>query len=144
MAGSFVNQAAHWARNTPGNEEEATRAPQGASALSQSDVLDRLVDAQTGLKPQESTAWVHAHLDAGYDRAPLVETLALAAVKEGNDPHNQEIGLCLVEDYGKSRADDRETLLLACAHHTAGHQKFGVPLEAYSRFSEALGTPPAR
>jgi hypothetical protein len=35
-------------------------------------------------------------------------------------------------------------LLLACAHHTAGHQKFGDPLEAYSRFSEALGTTPAR
>ena len=36
-------------------------------------------------------------------------------------------------------AADRETLLLACAHHTAGHQKFGDPLEAYRRFTEALG-----
>jgi hypothetical protein len=33
---------------------------------------------------------------------------------------------------------DRDTLLLACAHHTAGHQKFGDPLEAYRRFTEAL------
>ena len=144
VAGSFVNQAAHWTRNTPGNEGEATRAPHGAGALSQAQVLDRLGEAQAGLKTQESTAWVHAYLDAGYDRAPLVETLALAAVKEGNDPHNQEIGLCLLEDYGKSRAADRETLLLACAHHTAGHQKFGDPLEAYARFTEALGASPAR
>jgi hypothetical protein len=144
VAGSFVSQAAHWARNTPGNAEEATRPPHGASAMARGDLLDRLLDAQAGLKPQESTAWVRAYLDAGYDRAPLVETLALAAVKEGNDPHNQEIGLCLVEDYGKSRAHDRETLLLACAHHTAGHQKFGDPLEAYTRFTDALGESPAR
>ncbi len=31
-----------------------------------------------------------------------------------------------------------DALLLACAHHTAGHQKFGDPLEAYKRFTEAL------
>ena len=72
------------------------------------------------------------------DRAPLVQTLALCALKEGNDPHNQEIGLCFLEDYGHSTAHDRDTLLLACAHHTAGHQKFGDPLEAYRRFTEAV------
>ena len=83
-------------------------------------------------------AWTRAYLDSGYDRAPLVSTLALCAVKEGNDPHNQEIGLGLVEDWASSTAHDRDTLLLACAHHTAGHQKFGDPLEAYRRFTEAL------
>ncbi len=36
-------------------------------------------------------------------------------------------------------SEERDTLLLACAHHTAGHQKFGDPLEAYRRFTEALG-----
>ena len=138
VAGSFVNQAAHWARHTPGNDASAPRAPQGASALTASEVLARLDKAQMALAPEESRAWVQAYLDGGYDRAPLVETLALAAVKEGNDPHNQEIGLCLLEDYGHSRAHGRDTLLLACAHHTAGHQKFGEPLEAYRRFAEAL------
>jgi len=125
--------------NTPGNGKGDTRPPRGASSLSQGELLGRLDDAQMALKPDESRAWVRAYLDAGYDRAPLVQTLALAAVKEGNDPHNQEIGLCLLENYGHSTAHDRETLLLACAHHTAGHQKFGDPLEAYKRFTEALG-----
>jgi hypothetical protein len=138
VAGSFINQAASWVRNTPGNGEGDTRPPQGASSLSQGALLARLDDAQMALKPDESRAWVRAYLDAGYDRTPLVQTLALAAVKEGNDPHNQEIGLCLLENYGHSTAHDRETLLLACAHHTAGHQKFGDPLEAYKRFAEAL------
>jgi hypothetical protein len=138
VAGSFVNQAAHWIRHMPGNGEGETRPPQGAAALSQRALLERLDAAQTGLQTDASRAWVRAYLDAGHDRAPLVATLALAAVKEGNDPHNQEIGLCLVEDYGHSTAHERDTLLLACAHHTAGHQKFGDPLEAYRRFTEAL------
>jgi hypothetical protein len=102
--------------------------------------LRRVDGAQAALKPGESVAWVRAYLDAGYDRDPLVGTLALAAVREGNDPHNQEIGLCLLEDYGHTSAVDRDTLLLAAAHHTAGHVKFGDPLECYRRFSEALGS----
>jgi hypothetical protein len=139
VAGSFVNQAAHWVRNTPGNDVEETRVPQGAGSLSQDELLRRLDAAQMALKTDESRAWVQAYLDAAYDRAPLVGTLALAAVKEGNDPHNQEIGLCLLEDYAHSTSDERDTLLLACAHHTAGHGKFGDPLECYRRFTEALG-----
>jgi hypothetical protein len=138
VAGSFVNQAAHWIRNTPGNGTAETRAPEGASSLSQGALLERLDAAQTALRTDESRAWVKAYLDAGHDRAALVATLALAAVKEGNDPHNQEIGLCLLEDYGHSTASERDTLLIACAHHTAGHQKFGDPLECYRRFTEAL------
>ncbi|PYM19954.1 MAG: hypothetical protein DMD81_02710 [Candidatus Rokuibacteriota bacterium] len=139
VAASFVNQAAHWVRNTPGNDVAEARPPQGASSLSQAELLRRLDEAQIALKTDESRAWAQAYLDAGYDRGPLVTTLALAAAQEGNDPHNQEIGLCLLEDYGHSTAYARETLLLACAHHTAGHQKFGDPLECYRRFTEALG-----
>ena len=138
VAGSFVNQAAHWVRNTPDNDVGETRAPRGASGLSQGDLLARLDAAQMALSMEESRAWVQAYLESGFDRGPLVETLAIAAVKEGNDPHNQEIGLCLLEDYGHTTAHDREALLLACAHHTAGHQKFGDPLEAYRRFTEAV------
>jgi hypothetical protein len=139
VAGSFVNQAAHWLRHTSGNGAGDARPPQGAGSLSQGALLERLEAAQAALRPDESRAWVQAYLDAGHDRAPLVERLALAAVKEGNDPHNQEIGLSLLEDYGHSRAHERDALLLACAHHTAGHQKFGDPLEAYRRFRDALG-----
>ena len=138
VAGSFVNQAAHWVRHTPGNGTGETRAPEEARSLSRDALLERLDAAQMALRTDESRAWAQAYLEAGHDRGPLVETLALAAVKEGNDPHNQEIGLCLLEDYGHSTASERETLLIACAHHTAGHQKFGDPLECYRRFTEAF------
>jgi hypothetical protein len=139
VAGSFVHQAAGWVRDTPGNGRNDVKAPAGASALSGAQILERLDAAQMALKTDESVAWTRAYLEGGHDRGPLVQTLALAAVKEGNDPHNQEIGLCLLEDYGHTRAHDRDTLLLACAHHTAGHVKFGDPLEPYRRFTEAFG-----
>jgi hypothetical protein len=63
----------------------------------------------------------------------------MAACKFGNDPHNQELGLSLIEDYRKSTAADRDRLLLACAQHTAGHRKYGDPLEAYRRYAAAFG-----
>ena len=139
VAGSFINQAAAWVRATPGNGRAEITPPAGAGSLSAAELLGRLDQAQMALDTGASVAWTRAYLDAGYDRTPLVRTLALAAVKEGNDPHNQEIGLCLLEDFGHTRSADRDTLLLACAHHTAGHVKFGDPLECYRRFTEAVG-----
>ena len=139
VACSFVHQAAGWVRDTPGNGVNDAPAPAGAGALTAAQILERLDAAQMALKTDESVAWTRAYLAAGHERAPLVQALALAAVKEGNDPHNQEIGLCLLEDYGHTRAHGKDTLLLACAHHTAGHVKFGDPLEPYKRFAEAFG-----
>ena len=63
------------------------------------------------------------------------------ATKFGNDPHNQEIGLSLIEDYRRSTAVDRDRLLLAATKHTTGHRKYGDPLEAYHRYAEAFGVP---
>jgi hypothetical protein len=100
---------------------------------------ERLDAALTGLDADTAVGLTAAYLQASYDRAPLVETLATAAAKLGNDPHNQELGHCLIEDYGHSTAADRDRLLLACAKHTAGHRKYGDPLESYRRFAEALG-----
>ncbi|PYO51757.1 MAG: hypothetical protein DMD84_11810, partial [Candidatus Rokuibacteriota bacterium] len=91
------------------------------------------------LRPEESVALTATYLKSGADRAPLIETLATAACKVGNDPHNQELGLCLLEDHLKTRAADRDRLLLACAQHTAGHRKYGDHLESYRRFAEAFG-----
>jgi hypothetical protein len=139
VACSFIHQSSGWVRDTPGNGWNDANAPAGASALTGAQILARLDEAQMALKTEDSVAWTRAYLEGGHDRAPLVRTLALAAVKEGNDPHNQEIGLSLLEDYGKTRAHDKDTLLLACAHHTAGHVKYGDPLEPYKRFAEAFG-----
>jgi hypothetical protein len=139
VAGSFINQAAYWLRGTPGNGAADTRAPQGAASMSADEILQRLDAAQVAMKPAESVAWTRAYLDGGHDRARLVSMLALDALKHGNDTHNQEIALCLLDDYRRNPHGDRERLLLACAQHTAGHQKYGDTLEPYRRYLEALG-----
>jgi hypothetical protein len=82
---------------------------------------------------------VQAWLDGGRDAAPLVQALALACSRLGNDPHNQEIALCLLEDYGKNRNPERGRLLMAAAHHTAKHRKYGDPLDCSRRFGKAMG-----
>ena len=68
-----------------------------------------------------------------------MQRLALLAGRMGNDPHNQEIGQVLLEDYRKNQGWDRDRLLLACAHHTAVHRKYGNPLDCANRFGAAMG-----
>jgi hypothetical protein len=139
VAGSFTNQAAHWLRATPGNGQADTRPPQGSEAMAADEILRRIDEAQVAMKPAESVAWTRAYLGGGHDRDRLVSTLALDALKHGNDTHNQEIALCLLDDYRRNPHGDRERLLLACAQHTAGHQKYGDTLEPYRRYLEAVG-----
>ena len=58
------------------------------------------------LRADESVDLTAAYLKGGHDRAPLVQVLATAACKIGNDPHNQELGLCTLEDYLHTRAHE--------------------------------------
>ena len=139
VAGSFICQVAHWLRATPRNGKADTRAPMGSESMTADEILHRLDAAQIAMKAPESVAWTRAYLAGGHDRARLVRMLALDALKHGNDTHNQEIALCLLDDYRRNPHGDRERLLLACAQHTAGHQKYGDTLEPYRRYREALG-----
>src|SRR5882724_12098777 len=139
VAASFINRAAEHQANTPDNGRRAITPPPGAEALGLGQLLERLEQTLLALRPEEAVALTATYLKSGTERSPLVETLATAACKIGNDPHNQELGLCLLEDYLRSTAADRERLLLACAQHTAGHRKYGDHLESYRRFAEAFG-----
>jgi hypothetical protein len=138
VAALFINRGAEHQANTPGNGRRAIVPPAGSESLSARQLLERLDEALLALRTEEAVDYTAAYLKGGFDRAPLVEELATAACKLGNDPHNQELGLCLLEDYLHTQAADRDRLLLACAQHTAGHRKYGDPLEAYRRFAEAF------
>lgn len=138
VAAAFITRAAEHQAITPNNGRRAITMPAGADTRSAPQLLERLETALLALRPDESVDLTAAYLRAGHDRAPLVQTLATAAAKVGNDPHNQELGLCLLEDYGHTQAHDRDRLLLASAQHTAGHRKYGDHLEAYRRFAEAF------
>jgi hypothetical protein len=139
VAGSMVNQAA-WNQAGMGWSKPAwIAAPAGAARLAGREIIGRLEAALEALDPAQSVAWTKAYLDSGADRAVLARRLALMAARFGNDPHNQEIPQCLLQDYAISRASDRERLLLACAHIAAGHRKYGDTFEAARRFGEAMG-----
>ena len=138
VAASFINHGSAHQADTPGNGRRALTTPAGADALPAAALLKRLLDALVALRADEAVDLTAVYLKAGFDRAPLLQTLADGAVIVGNDPHNQELGLCLLEDYRRSQAADRDRLLLACAKHTAGHRKYGDPLECYRRFAEAF------
>jgi len=143
VAGSFINQCGAWVRHSPGNGKPVFTAPAAAGGMSRDQLLAQLDRAMTSLEPDEAACWVQAYLDAGHERRPLIATLALGAAKQGNDPHNQEIGLCMIEDYARTSSPDRDRLLLACAKHTAGHTKYGDSLESYNRFAREFDLPPA-
>jgi hypothetical protein len=140
VAASFIQHAAEHQRDTPNNFGRRTLTPPpGAAGWSAQQLLEKLEAALLALKADEAVALTATYLAGRHDRAPLIQTLASAAVEIGNDPHNQELGLSLLEDYAKTCAHDRDRLLLAQAKHTAGHRKYGDHLECYRRYGETLG-----
>jgi hypothetical protein len=139
VAASFLNRNAYHQRCTGDGQETKAELPSGAGGKSPAQLLDHLIAAITALDGPQAVAWTRAYLASGADRAPLVQHLALVACRIGNDPHNQEIAQCLLEDYGKNKGFDRDRMLLACVQHTAVHRKYGDFLEAGRRFGQAMG-----
>jgi len=141
LAASYLNRNAFHQLLTGDLKPVTIRAPMGADKLSSTQLLDRIEAAILALDGPEGVNWTKAYLDGGNDRARLVERLALLASRIGNDPHNQEIAQCLLDDYFRNKSPDRDRLLLACVQHTARHRKYGDFLEASRRFGEAFARP---
>jgi hypothetical protein len=139
LLASFLNRVAYHQKGIGDSHQVAIKAPSGADKLSAARLLDRVDEAVCALNGPESLAWTQAYLDNVGDRGPLVQKIALAATKLGNDPHNQEIAQCMLMDFGTNRQPERDRLLLAAAYHTAMHRKYGDPLEPAKRFGEAMG-----
>jgi hypothetical protein len=139
VATSYLNRNAWHTRQTEDGREAAAKPPSGADTMAPAQVLERIVTSIMALDGPQALGWTRAYLDSGADRGPLIEQLALAASRIGNDPHNQELGQILLEDYAKNRGFDRDRLLLACVQHTAVHRKYGDFLEAGRRYGKAMG-----
>jgi hypothetical protein len=138
LATAYLNQAAYHQQLSGDFARTSVRAPSGADRLSAAEIIDRLTGALIALDGPQSMAWTKAYLDSGAETGPLVRALALAASRLGNDPHNQEIAQCMIEDYLKNKQPDRGRLLLACAQHTAAHRKYGDALDCSRRFGKAF------
>ena len=138
-AASFLNRNAWHQRSIGDGRAYPAELPAGAERMSQAQLLERIMAAIVALDGPQSVSWARAYLASGGDRQPLVQLLALTACRLGNDPHNQEIAQCLLEDYAKNRGFDRDRLLLACVQHTAVHRKYGDFLECSRRYGRAMG-----
>ena len=96
VASNFINQAAHWiygrdsffAADGIVNGNRQIKVPEAAASLSSLQILGRLDGALLDLDQDASVAWTQAYLDGDYERDALVETPAVGAAKQGNDPHN--------------------------------------------------------
>jgi hypothetical protein len=139
LAAAYLNQNACHQKLTGDLEPPLIEKPSNVAGLDTNEMAARVEAACIALKAPQAMGWVQAYLDAGHDAAPLVRALAMACSRLGNDPHNQEIALCMLEDYGKNRSPLRDRLLLAAAQHTARHRKYGDPLDCSRRFGKALG-----
>ena len=141
LAAAYLNQAAWHQKLTGDLTPPKIEKPANAGALGAADMAARVEAACIALDAPKAVGWVQAALDSGQDMAPVVRALAYACARLGNDPHNQEIALCMLEDFGKNRNPHRGRLLLAAAQHTARHRKYGDPLDCSRRFGKALGVP---
>jgi hypothetical protein len=139
LLASYLNRVAGHQQGIGDVNPVSIAPPSGADKLTAGQLLERVDTAVCALNGPESMAWTQAYLDNVGDRAPLVQRIALAATKLGNDPHNQEIAQCMLMDFGTNRHPERDKLLLAAAYHTAMHRKYGDPLEPARRFGDAMG-----
>jgi hypothetical protein len=141
VAGAMVNTAAHNQAADAKNGPRRIASPRAVAGWDSRRILERLHQSLLARNSDESLALVHAYTSSGFEQAPLVQLLATAAAEFGNDPHNQEICLSLVEDYVTSTAVDRERLLLGSVVNLTGYRKYGEPLELYARYAEAFELP---
>ena len=139
QAAAYLNRAAWHQYHTGDLVPPRIEVPAKAATMSGKAILDALEVALVTPDVAAATGWTQAYIASGEDRLPLVACLALAATRIGNDPHNQEIAQCTLEDYRKNRSWDRERLLLASAQHTAGHRKYGDHLDCSRRFGSSFG-----
>jgi hypothetical protein len=139
VAAMFANRVSYNQQGLGEVHPAPSQMPAGAGSLSADQLLDRVDTAICALNGEEAVGWTRAYCDNVSDRDRLVQRIAVAACKMGNDPHNQEIAQCMLMDFGTNRQPDRDKLLLTAAYHTAMHRKYGDPSEPSRRFGHAMG-----
>jgi hypothetical protein len=97
--------------------------------------LTELDEAIMALDVPRTTALAAAYLESGPERTAYMSTVALAACKFQDDPHNQKISHSAFEEYAHNSTHLRDRLLLAAARLLAGWTKMPGERECYARFT---------
>jgi hypothetical protein len=135
LMASFINDVAH--ENKLQNsviEHEFTGFD--LSARSPDALLRELDEAIMTLDFPRATAVANAYLQSGADRKAYQATVALAACRFQDDPHNQKITISTFEEYGHNSTHLRDRLLLATARLLAGWVKMPGERDCFARFEK--------
>ena len=97
-------------------------------------LLRELDNAIMSLEVAHSTALANAYLQSGADRRPFMATVALAACRFQDDPHNQKIIHSTFEEYEHNTTHLRDKLLLAGVRLLAGWTKMPGERDCFARF----------
>jgi hypothetical protein len=105
-----------------------------ASGRTPEALLRELDEAIMALDVPRSTALAQAYLQSGADRRAYMATVALAACRFQDDPHNQKIAISTFEEYAYNSTHLRDRLLLATPRLLAGWVKMPGERDCYARF----------
>ena len=135
LMANFINDVAHENQlQSPVIEKEF--AEYNFTGKSSDALLRELDDAIMALDFPRSTAVANTYLQSGADRRAYMETVALAACRFQDDPHNQKITISTFEEYGLNSTHLRDRLLLATPRLLAGWVKMPGERDCYARFEK--------
>lgn len=133
LMANFVNDSARSNKLFQTVIEEERAGFDGAGRTPET-LLGELDEAILALDVPRTTATAAAYLESGADREAYMRTVALAACKFQDDPHNQKISHSAFEEYAHNSTHLRDRLLLAAARLLAGWTKMPGERECYARF----------
>ena len=113
---------------------EGERGGFDRTGRSPQELLQELDEAILAYDIARSTAVADAYLRSGADRRAYQATVALAACKFQDDPHNQKITHSTFEEYAHNSTHLRDRLLLASVRLLAGWPKMPGERDCYGRF----------
>jgi hypothetical protein len=135
LMANFVNDAARANKLTASVLERECAGFEAAGRTPQA-MLDELDEAILAFDVPRTTALASAYLKSGADRQAYLATVAVAACKFQDDPHNQKITHSTFEEYAHNSTHLRDRLLLASPRLLAGWPKMPGERECYARFAK--------
>jgi hypothetical protein len=135
LMANFINDVAH-ENKLQSSVLEREAAGVETSGRSPDVLLKDLDDAIMALDFPRATALANAYLQSGADRKAYQSTVALAACRFQDDPHNQKITISTFEEYAHNSTHLRDRLLLVTARLLAGWVKMPGERDCYARFEK--------
>jgi hypothetical protein len=135
LMASFVNDVAH-ENKLQSSVIECEGAGFDVSSRTPDAILRELDQAIMALDFPRATALANAYLQSGADRRAYQATVALAACRFQDDPHNQKITILTFEEYAHNSTHLRDRLLLAAVRLLAGWVKMPGERGCFARFEK--------